>query len=90
MPLFWVLRNTSTSFKRWLSPFDSTLLSSVRELFYQFKLGGDENHGRALFFNLFGQDISKRVKDPYINLSNVCSCVLFAEIFGVSILFLIA
>jgi hypothetical protein len=38
----------------------------------------------------FGKIVSNSAKDSCINLIIVCSCVLFVQTFGVSILFLVA
>jgi hypothetical protein len=63
----------------------------MRELFYQFvEYGGEEIHKRGHFFIFLEKIISNRAKDSCISLINVCSCVLFVQTFGISVLFLVA
>jgi hypothetical protein len=72
MSIFWALRNTSTSFMSWVSPF----------VFYAAML--------LISSACLDKIVSNLVKDSCIILISVCSCVMFAVIVGVSILFLVA
>jgi hypothetical protein len=92
MSISWVLRNTSTSFKRWVCPFAfharyvvyvkcfTNLLSTVVRRIVSVLICS------ACLVKI----ISNLVKDSCVTLVSECSCVLFAVIDGVSIEFLVA